>query len=234
MDFYEWSPGNGTRYFVAFHKVTEEDAKHVTVSAGGWIVCFPDGLFKSYAFQPGGALDLPYVQSKLGIKLGGDAEAIVQLLGHVMKRQTKVQWLKCIECGLPIHPDIKRAPMCVGCEWKLPEMERYRCICGEPLWRHGTYGECLEPECKCEKFRRALCEFCGMKYPPHAFYQGRLLCKECYHIELDSIGPALPPYNCDICGHQGQLTWFLGRYYCQQCVVTKTEDMDLIPHKEKS
>ena len=196
MKFIEWSPGNGTRYLVGFHSVSEEDAKHVPVSPGGWIVCFPDGLFKSYCFQPSGGLELCYVQSKLGIKLGGDAEAIVQLLGHVMKRPTKVRWASCIDCGLPIHPDIERAPLCVECEWKLPEKERDRCICGEPRWRHGTYGKCLEPECRCEKFRHAICGFCGSKYPPHAYYQDRfILCRECYYTEIDGIGPALPPHS---------------------------------------
>lgn len=193
MKIVEWSPGNGTRYLVGFHSVTEEDAKHVAVSPGGWIVCFPDGLFKSYCFQPGGALDSCYVASKLGIKLGGDIEAIVQLLCHVMKRFTRGDpWPKCIECGLPIHPDLKRMPLCVGCEWKLSESERERCICGEPRWRHGTYGECLESDCKCPKFKYAVCELCGFSYPPHAFHNGRILCRQCYDGEIDNPEHALP------------------------------------------
>lgn len=194
MDFYDWSPGNGTRYHVAFHKITEEDAKHLTVSPGGWIVCFPDGLFKSYCFQPNGALDDAYVAKKLDIKLGGDINAIMQLLGHVMKRPVRGgPWDKCIVCGLPIHPDIKKAPMCVSCEWKLEESLRERCICGEPRWRHGSYEECLEPSCKCRKFIHAICDSCGHKYPPHALHNDRVLCRRCYDAEIDKAEHALDP-----------------------------------------
>lgn len=157
MILYNWQPGNGTRYLVGIHQVNAEEARLVAVSPGGWIVFFPDGLFKSYAFQPGGSLDNGYVASKLDISLGGDLVAIMQLLSHIMGRPIRDKpWPKCIKCGLPIHPDLKRRPMCFTCEFTLlNSFARDVCKCGEPRWRHGTDGSCLEESCSCLKFQEA-------------------------------------------------------------------------------
>lgn len=118
MKFYDYSPGNGTRYRVFALKIEDPDiASQLNISPGGWLIGMLNFGYKCYAFQPHNFLDMWYVGERFGLD-DADAEPMTQLLGQIMQRPVRNPWKQCQSCGLPIHPNQEGVGLCVGCEYK--------------------------------------------------------------------------------------------------------------------
>lgn len=139
MRYVNYEPGNGTRYMVLFVQVDDPKiAEELCIDPEGWVVslmnfqrtvaiandtigtvrpvkgtCY---AFQPESFRPDGVLDAEYVQKKFKLNYFADAEAMTQLIGHVLIRKVAKEWPKCPKCSLPMVPG---RDQCVSCECSL-------------------------------------------------------------------------------------------------------------------